>query len=52
MRNNLFNRVAQTVATFAAAARAASAVDNGNAPRANDLKELGIDPAAFRAIKR
>ncbi len=52
MRNNLIKQFGNAFATLAAAARAASAVDNGNAPRVNDLKELGIDPAAFRNIKR
>lgn len=52
MRNNLIARLGKTFSTLAAAARAANAVDNGSAPRAGDLKELGIDPVAFRSINR
>lgn len=52
MRNNLFSRIGRGFATLAAAARVASAVDNGTAARTEDLKELGVDPVAFRQIKR
>lgn len=38
--------------TFGSAVRAASAVEGGYAPKARDLKQLGIDPAQFNKIGR
>jgi hypothetical protein len=52
MPDNLIKRFNRAFATLAAAARAANAVDSGHAPRTNDLKELGIDPVAFKSIRR
>lgn len=40
----------RTFAALAAAARAANAVDTCRAPRSDDLKALGIDPADYRRI--
>ena len=40
----------RTFAALAAAARAASAVESRREPRGEDLKTLGIDPAAYRRI--
>lgn len=36
---------------FASAVRAAAATNAGRAPAARDLERLGIDPAAFAAIR-
>ena len=41
----------RTFATLAAAARAASAVEARRAPRAADLRALGIDPADFGRVQ-
>lgn len=41
----------RTFAALAAAARAASAVDSRRNPRSEDLKTLGIDPAAYRNVQ-
>jgi hypothetical protein len=40
----------RTFAALAAAARAASAVESRRTPHREDLKALGIDPAAYRRI--
>ena len=52
MPSKFIRRFHKTFATLAAAARAASDVDNGRTPANNDLKALGIEPAAFRSIQR
>jgi hypothetical protein len=52
MPNKLIKQFHKTFATLAAAARAASSVDGGSAPRSSDLRTLGIDPAAFKSIQR
>ena len=52
MQNTLIKRFHETFATLAAAARAAGAVDVGRKPKSEDLKTLGIEPAAFRHIGR
>lgn len=50
MANKLVRRFHRAVATFAAAARAANAVDTHRRPHARDLETLGIDPAAFDKV--
>lgn len=50
---NRFSRSLKSAAgTIAAAFRVGNAVDNGDRPRREDLDTLGIDPGAFRAIRR
>ncbi|HEY9009433.1 MAG TPA: hypothetical protein VIN06_00300 [Devosia sp.] len=51
MRTTFFRNVSRGIAAFAAAARAANAVENNRTPRGEDLRTLGIEPAAFRKIE-
>ena len=44
MRNTFVRNVSRGLAAFAAAARAANAVETHRSPRGEDLKTLGIDP--------
>ena len=41
----------RTFAALAAAARAANAVETHRSPRGEDLKTMGIDPAAFQRVQ-
>jgi hypothetical protein len=50
-KTKLTRRFHETFAALAAAARAASAVESHRTPRGEDLKTLGIDPAAFGRLK-
>jgi hypothetical protein len=52
MANAFVRNINRTFGLFAAAARAASAVEAYGRPRRRDLMTLGIDPAAFRSIGR
>lgn len=51
-RNSLIARIGAVFSAFGSATAAAAAVDAGRAPRARDLKRLGIDAEAWRAIGR
>lgn len=46
------NRLAQLFDILGSAVAAAAAEDRGQAPRARDLRNLGIDPATYRNIRR
>ena len=51
LRNSkLFVRLGNFVDVFSSAAAAASAVEAGRVPKAQHLRTLGIDPAAFASI--
>lgn len=53
LRKNKFFANLDTFATvFGSAVAVSAAVEGGRAPKSNDLKTLGIDPAAFRSIGR
>jgi hypothetical protein len=49
---SLFARLGTFVDVFGSAVAAASAVEARRVPKSNDLRILGIDPAAFRSIGR
>ncbi len=49
-RKPLIARIGAVFGAFGSAAAAAAAVDAGRNPRDRDLKRLGIDAAAYRAI--
>jgi hypothetical protein len=50
MTNAFVRNLHRTFATFAAAARAASAVEARRMPSEADLKKLEIEPRVFRGI--
>jgi len=51
LRNSkLFATLGSMVDLFGSAAASAAAVEAGRAPKARDLRTLGIEPAAFRRI--
>jgi hypothetical protein len=52
MTSRFLRSLKSAAGLFAAAARAASAVEAYGRPRRRDLMTLGIDPAAFRSIGR
>ncbi len=52
MKDRLFDNLRAAASALAAAARAGSAVESGLRPRRRDLDALGIDPGAFRKIRR
>lgn len=47
---NGFRKFMNTLAIMGAAGRVANACENNRAPRAADLRALGIDPRAFTSI--
>ncbi|WP_169749441.1 hypothetical protein [Devosia geojensis] len=49
-KTTLFGRVGDFLDVIGSAAAAAAAVENGRAPRARDLRVLGIDADQFRSI--
>ncbi|MBD8065619.1 hypothetical protein IC608_09035 [Devosia sp. PTR5] len=52
-RKNKFFATLDTFATvFGSAVAVSSAVEGGRAPKAKHLRDLGIDPTAFRSIGR
>ena len=48
--NSLFVRLGNFVDVFGSAVAVSSAVRARRVPKANDLRTLGIDPAAFQSI--
>ncbi|CCV03240.1 conserved hypothetical protein [Mesorhizobium metallidurans STM 2683] len=48
----LFSAIGDIFTTFGSAVAASRAVEAGRKPRANDLRKLGMDPAAFDKIGR
>lgn len=51
LRNSkLFAKLGSMVELFGSAAASAAAVDAGRAPKAKDLRTLGIEPDAFGRI--
>ncbi|MBF0679424.1 MAG: hypothetical protein IR164_10860 [Devosia sp.] len=51
LRNSkLFATLGSMVDLFGSAAASAAAVEAGRAPKARDLRTLGIEPDAFRRI--
>ena len=51
-KRNTFTRIGDMIATFGSAVAAAHAVEAGRRPHARDLANLGIEPKAFRDIRR
>lgn len=51
-RKSFFSSLGTFVEVFGSAAAVSNAVEAGRAPKARDLRTLGIDPAAFRSIGR
>lgn len=49
-RMNALRRASDFFAVFSAAVNAARATENSLAPKANDLRALGIHPDAFKKI--
>jgi hypothetical protein len=49
-RNSLLRRAADFLSVLGAAAHAANAASESQAPKDRDLRTLGIDPARFKAI--
>ncbi|MGA0540032.1 hypothetical protein ACO2Q5_05490 [Neotabrizicola sp. VNH66] len=49
--NSFLNSVGQVFTTLGAASRAASAVRSHRVPDTLTLRQLGIDPEAFRRIR-
>jgi hypothetical protein len=50
--NRILQRALEVLAVYRSAIAAGSAVDNGRRPLPRDLRQLGIDVAAFGAIAR
>lgn len=48
----LLSAIGDIFTTFGSAVAASRAVEAGRKPRANDLRKLGMDPAAFDKIGR
>ena len=48
----LFSAIGDIFTTFGSAVAVSRAVESGRKPRANDLRKLGMDPAAFDKIRR
>lgn len=48
----LFSAIGDIFTTFGSAVAASRAVEAGRKPRADDLRKLGMDPAAFDKIGR
>ncbi|PTE10306.1 hypothetical protein [Mesorhizobium helmanticense] len=48
----LFSAIGDIFTTFGSAVAASRAVEAGRKPRADDLRRLGMDPAAFDKIGR
>jgi hypothetical protein len=49
-RKSIFASLGNVVEMFGSAAAVSNAVESGRAPKARDLRTLGIDPGAFRSI--
>lgn len=50
MRNGRSSQFFNLLDIFGSAVAAAAATESGRAPRARDLRKLGIDPQQFRRI--
>ncbi|WP_189556454.1 hypothetical protein [Mesorhizobium sp. M4B.F.Ca.ET.089.01.1.1] len=48
----LFSAIGDIFTTFGSAVAASRSVEAGRRPRANDLRKLGMDPAAFDKMGR